>query len=90
LAKDIKMFERLLLDHPKSVGETYLEHFGGAASFGAAMIGGGLCALVHAVVPGWCATAASDTVQRLNVIMVETRRAKARGLSQMGNVDWVI
>jgi len=84
------MLNRLFTDHPKSVDETYLEHFGVASSFGLAMIHGGLCALVHAVVPGWCITSASDTIQRLSRIMVEKRRAKALGLSQINSVDWVI
>ncbi|HZG31766.1 MAG TPA: DUF6356 family protein, partial [Sphingopyxis sp.] len=50
------MFKRLFVDHPKSVDENYIEHFGVASRFGATMIYGGLCALVHAVVPGWCIT----------------------------------
>jgi hypothetical protein len=88
--RDIAMFNRLFVDHPTTVGETYLEHFGVASSFGVAMIRGGLCALVHAFVPGWCITSASDTIQRLNAIMVEKRRAKAHGYAQINSVDWVI
>ncbi len=84
------MFKRLFVDHPHTVDETYIEHFGVASSFGVAMIGGGLCALVHAVVPGWCITSASDTIQRLNTIMVDKRRAKALGLLRINSVDWVI
>ena len=84
------MFRRLFIDHPHSVDENYVEHFGVASSFGVAMIFGGLCALVHAFVPGWCITSASDTIQRLNRIMVEKRRAKAHGYVQMTSVDWVI
>ena len=48
------MFKRLFIDHPKSVDENYVEHFAVAGKFGVTMIWGGLCALVHAVVPGWC------------------------------------
>ena len=65
------MFRRLFVDHPKSVDENYIEHFGVAGRFGAAMIWGGTKALVHAVVPGLCITSGSDTVKRLNHIMVE-------------------
>ena len=54
------------------------------------MIWGGLCALVHAVVPGWCITTGSDTIQRLNHIMVEKRRAKGQAVMQMSTIDWVI
>jgi Family of unknown function (DUF6356) len=84
------MFRRLFVDHPKSVDENYLEHFGVAGRFGITMIYGGLCALVHAVVPGWCITSGSDTVKRLNHIMVEQRRAKGEAVTEMLTVDWVI
>jgi Family of unknown function (DUF6356) len=84
------MFRRLFVDHPKSVDENYLQHFGVAGRFGVTMIYGGFCALVHAVVPGWCITSASDTVKRLNHIMVEQRRAKGEAVTEMLTVDWVI
>ena len=45
---------------------------------------------VHALVPGWCITTGSDTVERLNHIMVVKRRAKAGAVSQLQTVDWVI
>ena len=84
------MFSRLFVDHPKSVDENYVEHFRVAGSFGAAMIWGGMKALVHAVVPGWCITSGSDTIKRLNHIMVEQRRAKGQAVTEMLTVDWVI
>jgi Family of unknown function (DUF6356) len=84
------MFKRLFVDHPRSVEESYAEHFGVASRFGLTMIRGGLCALVHAVVPGWCITTGSDTIQRLNHIMVVQRRAKGQAVIQMSTVDWVI
>lgn len=81
---------RLFTDHPRSVGETYAEHFGVASRFGFTMIWGGLCALVHAAVPGWCITSGSDTLRRLNRAMLEHRRAKGQAAVQMSTVDWVI
>ncbi|MBJ7253599.1 MAG: hypothetical protein JHD25_02340 [Sphingomonadaceae bacterium] len=84
------MFKRLFVDHPKSVDENYVEHFGVASSFGFAMIWGGMKALVHAVIPGLCITSGSDTVKRLNHIMVEQRRSKGQDVTQMMTVDWVI
>ena len=84
------MFRRLFIDHPKSVDESYWEHFGVASKFGVTMIWGGMCALVHAVVPGWCITTGSDTIIRLNKIMVEQRRAKGQDVAQTLTVDWVI
>ena len=84
------MFNRLFVDHPKSVDESYGAHFGVASRFGFAMIWGGMKALVHAVIPGLCVTSGSDTVKRLNHIMVEQRRAKGQDVTQMMTVDWVI
>ena len=38
-------------EHPRSVNETYGEHFGFALRFGAKMTLGGLAAMIHAVFP---------------------------------------
>lgn len=84
------MFNRLFVDHPKSVNENYRQHFMVAGRFGVVMIWGGLCALVHAIVPGWCVTTGSDTVKRLNIIMVEQRRAKGQEAATALAMDWVI
>lgn len=84
------MFNRLFVDHPRAVGESYREHFAVAGQFGLTMIRGGLCALIHALVPGWCVTTGSDTIKRLNAIMVEQRRARGQAVIEMHTVDWVI
>lgn len=34
------MFKSLFTEHPRSVGESYFEHMGMSASFGAAMLRG--------------------------------------------------
>lgn len=67
--------ERLLFEHPRTVGESYAEHAGVAARFGLAMVAGGLRCLVHAVVPAWHQTAASDTVEDLNRQLQQRRTA---------------
>lgn len=84
------MIRRLFIDHPASVGESYADHFCVATTFGVTMICGGLCALVHAVIPGWFITAASDAIQRLNLRMVEHRGAKAAAVLQHHSVEWII
>ena len=84
------MLDRLFTAHPRTIGETYGEHFGIASRFGLTMIRGGLCALVHAAVPAWFETAGSDTIRRLNKIMVEQRRNKSDAAIQIQTVDWVI
>lgn len=69
--------DRLLLAHPRTVGETYAEHFGIAGRFGAAMVLGGLKCLVHAVLPAVFERSASDTVGRLNGELTRRRAASA-------------
>ena len=59
------MIDRLFLSHPKTVNETYTEHFGVASRFGLTMIAGGLGCFVHAVVPALCVRTGSDTVKKL-------------------------
>ncbi|MBN8807384.1 MAG: hypothetical protein J0I47_03975 [Sphingomonas sp.] len=59
------MLDRYFLRHPRSVGESYGEHAATAFGFGIRMIGGGLAAMVHAVIPALCTRTASATVKRL-------------------------
>jgi hypothetical protein len=73
------MFE-FFVKHPRSVGETYLEHLVVAASFGLMMIAGGLACLVHAIVPAAFEHTASRMISALNTRMVTNRRRR-------GNVD---
>jgi hypothetical protein len=42
---------KLFTDHPRSVGESYAEHFAFAAGVGRLMLAGGLACLVHAIAP---------------------------------------
>ncbi len=67
------MIDRLFLDHPRSVGETYFEHQRVALGFALAMIAGGLACLVHALVPGLFTTRGSRTIAELHRRMVVAR-----------------
>lgn len=69
--------DRLLLAHPRTVGETYAEHAGIASRFGAAMVAGGMKCLVHAVLPSVFERAASDCVSKLNGELTRRRAASA-------------
>lgn len=84
------MIDRIFLSHPRTVGESYWAHFRVAGSFGVAMVGGGVKALVHAVLPNAYETAGSDTIRRLHDIMVEKRGAKRDATMEMLSVEWVI
>ena len=56
---------RFLVDHPNSVGETYIEHMGFALRFSALLFAAGFCALVHAVLPFCFEKTASNIIRRL-------------------------
>ncbi|MEQ8896539.1 MAG: DUF6356 family protein [Roseovarius sp.] len=45
------MITKALLDHPRSVDETYLEHAAFAGKFSGKLFVAGFCALVHALIP---------------------------------------
>lgn len=60
------MIQRLFLDHPASVDETYLEHARFASGFAFWLIVAGLAASVHAVLPFACEKTASTIIRRLH------------------------
>jgi hypothetical protein len=70
------VLQRLFLAHPQSVDESYAEHFAIAWRFGLTMLGGGLGALVHALVPALCTTTGSDALARLNAMLEAHRQSK--------------
>lgn len=45
-------FARLFRDHPREVGESYLQHFAASAGFGFRLLGLAGAAFAHALVPG--------------------------------------
>lgn len=69
------MLDRLLLEHPREIGETYAEHAGHALFIGMKMIAAGLACLVHALLPGLFIRTASNTVDDIRNLM--TRRSTA-------------
>ena len=52
--------------HPREVGESYFEHLGTAAGFGATMVIGGLCVLVHSLLPFLFEHTGSQTMAKLH------------------------
>ena len=59
------LIHRWFAKHPRSVGESYAEHFRAAARFGLAMVSGGVACLAHALVPALFERTGSRTVKRL-------------------------
>ncbi|MCB1388835.1 MAG: hypothetical protein KDK12_06795 [Rhodobacteraceae bacterium] len=60
------MIQRLFLDHPATVNETYVEHAAFAASFAGWLLLAGLAASVHAVLPFAFEHTASGIIRRLH------------------------
>ncbi len=52
-------------EHPESAGETYGEHFMVAMSMSRQLFGGALAAAVHAVLPNFHKTTASERIHNL-------------------------
>jgi hypothetical protein len=67
------MFD-FFVKHPRSVGETYVEHMAAALSFGLTMIAAGLACVVHAFVPALFERTASRAIVDLYGRMVTNRR----------------
>jgi hypothetical protein len=75
-SSDRSVLDRLFTEHPRSLGMTWAGHGAGAARIGAELIGAGLAALVHAVVPGWFTETAGRTVTRI-YDHIQSRKAGA-------------
>jgi len=60
------------------------------ARFGAAMVAGGVGALIHAVLPFAFKTTGSDTINTLHARLVAKRNAKRAATTQMKTVDYII
>ena len=60
------MIQRLLLDHPRSVGEGYFEHMRASLTVAGRLAAAMAACIVHAVVPGWCTTTASSAILELH------------------------
>jgi Family of unknown function (DUF6356) len=74
----MQILNRVFLAHPRTVGESYLEHCAFALRFGSRLLMAGSAALVHAIVPCLCETTASRIILAMNADIV-ARRAKASG-----------
>ena len=67
------MIGRLFVDHPRSLGMSWVEHGAGAIRIGGEMIGAGLACVIHAIVPGLFTETAGRTVERLHSQMLQRR-----------------
>jgi len=59
------------IQHLKTVNESYTEHFLIAAKIGLIMIVYGLMAILHAIIPAYFQTSASNKIKELNLIVTK-------------------
>lgn len=81
------MFNKLFVDHPSSVNETYGEHWYVANRFGILMLRAGLAAIVHGFIPGLFTRTGSNIVKGLNTEMMNrsaSRRPDEHGTEAKG------
>jgi hypothetical protein len=67
------MINRLFIDHPASVNETYFQHLCSALSFTATMLVAAAACLVHAFLPFLCLKTGSRLITGLHDRMVTHR-----------------
>lgn len=58
-------FARLFSDHPREVGETYVEHLGASSRFGFRLARLSGLAFLHAVMPGVAKSVVSEEVRKM-------------------------
>ena len=58
--------KRLFTEHPASVGETYFQHMGQAASFSINLFVAALCCAVHALFPFLFVKTGSAMIEKLH------------------------
>ncbi len=63
------MLKRLFTAHPRSVGESYGEHFSVASWYGLRLLGASLACLVHALLPFLFVRTGSATIAHLHAHM---------------------
>lgn len=67
------MFNKLFIDHPASVNETYVQHLCHAMSFSIKLFKAALACFIHGVVPGLCIKTGSQAITELHHSMVTFR-----------------
>lgn len=59
------MFKKIFLDHPRSVNESFIQHFFFAIRFSLKLFSAASAAFVHAFIPSMCEKTASKKVTEL-------------------------
>jgi hypothetical protein len=75
------MFKQLFIDHPKTVNETYIQHFFTAMSFSMKLFKAAIACFIHALIPGLCIKTGSKAITELHVKMVTFRVKGTSGVA---------
>jgi hypothetical protein len=78
------MFKQLFIDHPKSVNETYVQHFFTAMSFSMKLFKAAIACFIHALVPGLCIKTGSKSISELHLKMLTFR---VKGSSDVASTE---
>lgn len=81
---------RLFTDHPRSVGESYAEHFMAATSFGIPMITAGMACVLHGIFPFLFEKTGSNLVRKLYDRMLVNRVKMTHTDADGQQLDWCI
>jgi len=76
------MLDKLLMDHPRDIGETYGEHAGHALYIGVRLLGAGAACLVHALLPGLFVRTASGAVEDIQSLMTSRTSSDTKPASR--------
>lgn len=80
--KNLIRFGRNCVEHPKSVGQTYLQHFMFSASFALRLAAAAFTAIMHALIPGLFESTTSKAINSLHARM--QRQHQSRSTSKRG------
>lgn len=95
------MLKKLFVEHPQSVGESYLEHMAVAFGFGFSMLGAALACIIHGLVPAMFKGTGSKAILCLHDRLIAKRsdtvkahhrapRAPAIALTSQPTLDFSI
>lgn len=77
------MIQRIFIDHPASVGESYGEHLTHALYFSMSMLAASMACFIHALIPALFERTGSRIIRRLHdrMLMNRTRRSVPPGVN---------
>lgn len=67
----MRIIKKILFEHPRSVNESFGEHWLASMRYCSLLLYAGMAALVHAFVPAWCTRTGSSIVMRIHAEMVD-------------------